>query len=222
MCLFQFRFPLCVCPAMGLLGHKAVLFPVLFKESPHCSPLDSYFFQLLKESKIEDIASGFQFSLVTQSCLTLCDPMDCSTPGIPVHHHLPELAQTRVHWVCDAIQPYLIPVVPFSSCLQFFPMSGSFPMSWLFALGGQNVETSASASVPSTNIQDWFPLGLTGLISLQSKGLPRVFSNTTVQKHQFLWRSAFFTVKFSHLYMTNGKTIALTRWTLVGKVMSLL
>ena len=76
-------------------------------------------------------------------------------------------------------------VVPFSSCLQSFPASGSSPMSQFFISGGLSIGTSASASVPPINIQDWFPLGLTGLISLQSKGLTRVFSNTTVQKHQF-------------------------------------
>ena len=76
-------------------------------------------------------------------------------------------------------------VIPFSSSLQFFPASGSFPMSQIFASGGQSIGVSASASVLPMNIQDWFPLGLTGLISLQSKGLPRVFSNTTVQNHQF-------------------------------------
>ena len=72
------------------------------------------------------------------------------------------------------------------------------------------------------NTQDWSPLGWTGWISLLSKGLSRVFSNTTVQKHQFFWCSAFFTVQLSHPYMTPGKTIGLTRWTFVGKVMSLL
>ena len=76
------------------------------------------------------------------------------------------------------------PVVPFSSCLQFFPSSGSFLMSQFFASGGQSMGISASASVFPMNIHDLFPLGLTGLISLQSKGLSRVFSNTTVQKHQ--------------------------------------
>ena len=76
-------------------------------------------------------------------------------------------------------------VVPFSSCLQSFPVSGSFPRSQFFALGGQSIGVSASASVLPMNIQDWFHLGLTGLISLQSKGLSRLFSNTTVQKHQF-------------------------------------
>ena len=76
-------------------------------------------------------------------------------------------------------------IVPFSSCLQSFPASGSFPMTQFFTSGGQSIGVSASASVLSMNIQDWFPSGLTGLISLQSKGLSRVFSNTTVQKHQF-------------------------------------
>jgi len=77
-------------------------------------------------------------------------------------------------------------VIPFSSCLQSFPSSGSFPINQFFASGGQSIGASASASVLPMNIQDWFPLGLTGLISLQPKGLSRVFSNTTVQKYQFL------------------------------------
>ena len=96
-------------------------------------------------------------------------------------------------------------------------------MSWLFASGGQNIGASVSTSVLKMNIQDCFPLGLTGWISLQSKGLSRVFSNTTVQKHQFISaHSAFFIVQLSHSYMTTGKTIALTRRTFVDKVMSLL
>ena len=96
----------------------------------------------------------------------------------------PELAQTQVHQVGDAIHPTISSsVVPFSSCLQSFPASGSFPLSQFFVSGGQSI--GASASVLPVNIQDWFPLGLTGLISLQSKGLLRVFSNTTIQKHQF-------------------------------------
>ena len=110
-------------------------------------------------------------------------------------------------------------IVPFSSCLQYFPASGFFLMSCLFALGGQSMGTSASVSVLIMNIQDWFPLGFTGLISLLSKGLSRVFSNTTVQKH---WRSAFFMVQLSHLYMTTGKTIALIRQIFVSKAMSLI
>ena len=129
--------------------------------------------------KTQFVGRSVQFSSVALSCPTLCDPMDCSTPGFPVYHHLLELTQIHVYWVSDAISPS---VVPFSSCLQSFPASGSFLTSRLFASGGQIIGASASASVLSMNIQDWFPLGLTGLI-LQSKGLSRVFSNTTVPKH---------------------------------------
>ena len=127
--------------------------------------------------------SSFQFSL-TQLCQTLFDPMDCSTPGFLVYHQLLELAQTHVHsrWCHPTISS---PVVPFTSCFQSYPASGSFPMSQFFTSGSQSIEVSASASVLPMTIQDWFPLGWTGWISLQSKGLSRVFSNTTVQKHQF-------------------------------------
>ena len=107
---------------------------------------------------------------------------DLTAAGFPVHHQLPEFTQTNVHQVCDAISSS---VVPFSSCLQSFPASGSFPMSQFFTSDGQSIGVSASASVLPVNIQDCFPLGLTGWISLQSRGLSRVFSNTTVQKHQF-------------------------------------
>ena len=107
-------------------------------------------------------------------------------------------------------------VVPFSSCFQSFPASGSFPMSQFFAPGSQSIGDSASASVLPMNTQDLSLLGWTGWISLQSKGLLRVFSNTTVQKHQF------FRVQLSHPYMISGKTIALTRRTFVSKIMSLL
>ena len=124
-----------------------------------------------------------QLSSVTQLCPTLCDSMDCSTPGVPVHHQPPEPTQTHVHWVGVAIQPAVSSsVVPVSSYLQSFPTSGSFEMSQLFAWGGQSVGASASASVLPKNTQDWSPLGWAGWIS---KGLPRVFSNTTVQKQQF-------------------------------------
>ena len=95
-------------------------------------------------------------------------------------------------------------------------------MTQFFASGGQSIGFSASASVLPMNIQDRFPLGWTGWISLQSKGLSRVFSNTIVQKHQFLGCSAFFIVQLSHPYMTTGKTIALTKLNFVGEVMSLL
>ena len=102
-------------------------------------------------------------------------------------------------------------VIPSSSCLQSFPATGSFQMSPFFPSGGQSIGVSALASVLPMNIQDWSPLGWTGLLSLQSKGLSRDFSSTTVQKHQF-FHSAFFIVQLSHPYMTTGKTIALTEW----------
>ena len=147
--------------------------------------------------------------------------MDCSMSGFPVLHQFLELAQTYVHRLGDAIQSFH-PVFPFSSCLQYFPESGSLPMSQFFTSDGQGIEASESAPVPPMYIQDWFPLGWTGLISLQSKGLSRVFSSTTVQKHQFFSSQPFFIVQLSHLYMTTGKIIALTRQTFVGKVMCLL
>ena len=113
-------------------------------------------------------------------------PMDCSTQGFPVHHQLVEIAQTHVHRLSDAIQPTILSsVVTFSSCLQSFPESGSFPMSQLFAEGGPSIGGSASAAVLSMNIQNFLPLGLTGWISLKSKGLARVFFKITVQKHKF-------------------------------------
>ena len=123
--------------------------------------------------------------LVTKSCPTLCDPRDCSMPSFPVLHCLLAFAQTHVHWVSDTIRPSH-PLAPFSPPALSFPASGSFPMSQLFPTGGQSIGASASASVLPVNIQGWFPLGWTGWISLQSKGLSRVFSSTAVQRHQFL------------------------------------
>ena len=129
------------------------------------------------------------FSSVTQACPTLCDPKDCcSTQGFPVHHQLLELAQTHVHQVSDVIQPshpLSSPSPPALNLSQHQGKIDSFPRSQFFTSGVQSIGVSASASVLPMNIQNRFPLGLTGLISLLSKGLSRVFSNTTVQKHQF-------------------------------------
>ena len=127
---------------------------------------------------------SFQFSSVALLCATLCDLMDCSTPGLPVYHQFLEFTQTYVHWVGDAIQPSHL-VVLFFSYLQSFPASGSFLMSQLLASGGLNIGASASVSVLPVDIEGWFPLGLTSLVSLQSNRLSRVFSSTTVGKHQF-------------------------------------
>ena len=136
----------------------------------------------------------------------------CPSPTPWAHSNSCPLSQ----WCHPTI---LSSVVCFSACLQSFQASGSFQMSQLFTSGGQSIGVSASTTVLLMNIQDWYPLGWTCWISLQSKRLSRVFSNTTVQKHQF----------FSFLYSPTltsihdpGKTIALTRWTFVGKVMSLL
>ena len=133
-------------------------------------------------------------SCCSQSCPTLSKPMDFSTPGFPVLHHLPELAQTHIHWVSDAIQPphpLSSPSTPaFNLCQhQIFSKELALPIRW------PNI--GASASDLLMNIQDWFPLGLTALVSLRSRGLSRVFSNTTVQKHQFfsaqpyLWSNSY-------------------------------
>ena len=106
----------------------------------------------------------------SRSYPTLCNPMDCSTPGFPVLHHLLAVCSNPCllsQWCHSTI---LSSVAPFSSCPQSFPASGSFPMNQLFTSGGQSIGTSASASVLPMNIQGWFPLGWTGLISLQSKG----------------------------------------------------
>ena len=123
----------------------------------------------------------------------------------------------------DLVMPsnHLILCHPFSSCLQSFPASGSFPLSRLFTSCGQSIGDSASASNLPMNIQGWFPVGWTGLISLQSKGLSRVFSSTTVPKHHFFSAQPFL-LSSSHIRnMTTGKTIALTIGIFVGKVMSL-
>ena len=115
------------------------------------------------------------------SCIWLLVTPRMQQARLPCPPLSPRVAQTHVHW-CLNISPF---TTSFSFCLQSFPASGSFPVSRLFSSGGQSIGASASASVLPMNIQGWFPLELTGLISLQSKGLSRVFSNTTVQKHQF-------------------------------------
>ena len=118
------------------------------------------------------LAFHAQFSSVTHLCLTLCDPTNRSTPGLPVHHQLLEFTQTHLHWVSDAIQPP-------------HPLSSPSPPRWRLFPSIRVFSNESIASVLPMNILDWFPLGWTGWISLQSRRLSRVFSNTTVQKHQF-------------------------------------
>ena len=112
-------------------------------------------------------------------------------------------------------------VIPFSFCLQSFPASGSLLMSWLFTSGGQSTRASVSASVLPMNIQAWFPLGLTGLISLLSNRLFKSFLQHHSSKASILQCSTFFMVQRSHPYVTARKTVALTIWTFVSKMMSL-
>ena len=121
-------------------------------------------------------------------------------------------------WCHPTISPSVIPF----SCLQSFPESGSFPMSQPFASGSQNIGASASAPIFPMDIQGWFPLGWTGLISLQSKGTLKSLLQHHSLKASVVQCLAFFMVQLSHPYMTTGKTIALTIWTFVGKVMSLI
>jgi len=150
-------------------------------------------------------------------------PIDCSMPGFPALHYLLEFVQTHVHWVGDAIQPShpLSPPSPDNlSSIRVFTSELALLISCLLTSGSQKIVASASASVLPMNIHGWFPLGLTGLISLLSEEFSRVFSSTTIQKH--LQHSAFFMVQLSHLPMTTGKTTALTIQTFVGKVLSLL
>ena len=123
--------------------------------------------------------------MCAQSCPTLCNPTDCTMPGFPVHHQRLELTQTHVHQVGDAIQPSHPLSSPLPPAFNLFQHQGLSKSNQFFTSGGQRIRVSALASVLPINIQDWFPLGWTSWISLQSKGFSRVFSNTTVQKHQF-------------------------------------
>ena len=124
-------------------------------------------------------------SVKSLSRVWLCDPMDCSTPGFPVYHQVPEPTQTHVHRVSDAIQPSHPLSSPSPPAFSLSRHQGLFQGVGSSLSGGQSIGVSVSASVLPMNIQDWFSLGWTGWISLQSKRLSRVFSNTTVQKHQF-------------------------------------
>ena len=150
---------------------------------------------------------------VTQSCLTLCNTMDCNTPGFLLFHHLLELAQTHVHWDGDAIQPsYILP----SPSPAFNPSQHQGLFQWVSSSHQvAKVWVSTLASVLPMSIQGWFPFGWTVQGTLKS------FLQHHSSKASILWRSAFFIVQLSHPYLTTGKTIALTRWILVSKVMSL-
>ena len=159
------------------------------------------------------------FSSVTQSCLTLCDPMDCSTPGFPVYQQLPELASTHVHWVSDAIQP----IHPLS-----FPSPPAFNLSqhqglfqWVSSSHQVAKDWSFSFSIsPSNEYSGMISFRVDRLALLAVQGTLKSLLQHHSSKASILWCSAFFVVQLSHPYMTTGNTITLTRWTFVGKVMS--
>ena len=171
--------------------------------------------------KLVNTLLNFWFSSVTQLCPTLCDPMNCRTPGLPVHHKLPEFTQTHVHCIGDAIQSShplssLSPPAPnpsqHQSLFQWVNSSHEVPKYWSFSFG-----ISPSNEHPGliSFRMDWLDL-------LAVQGILKSFLQHHSSKASILRRSAFFTVQLSHPYVTTGKTIALTRRTFVGKVMSLL
>ena len=157
-------------------------------------------------------AKPFQFSSVTQPCLTLCNPMNHSTPGLPVHHQLQESTQTHVHRVDDAIQPSHLLSSPSPPAFNLSQHQGLFQWVGSSHQVAKLLGVSASTSVLPMNIRDWFPLGWIGWISLQSKGLSGLLQHHS-SKASILWCSTLFIVQLSYPYMTIGKTIALTRWT---------
>ena len=158
----------------------------------------------------------FQFSSVTQTCPTLSNSMNCSTPGLPVHHQLPEFTQTHVHCVGDAIQPSHPLSSPSPPALRVFSNESALcirrPKYWSFSF---NMSPCNEHPGLISFRMDWLDLPV---VQRTLKSLPQHHSS----KASILWSSAFFTVQISHPYMTTGKTIALTRWTFVGKVMPLL
>ena len=149
---------------------------------------------------------------------TLGDPVDCSMTGLPIFHYFREFVQIHVQsqWCHPTISSSA--ALHFSSCIQLFPASGSFPVSQFFASGGPSI--GDSASVLPMNIQGWFLLGLTCLILLVQGTVKSLLQHNL--KATILWCSAFFMVLLSHPYMTTGKTVTLTIWTSVSKVIPLL
>ena len=167
---------------ISLLIKDCIVKAMVFPGVTYCC--ESWTVKKVESQRIDafELFSSVQFSSVAQSWLTLCSPMNYSTPGFPVYHQLSELTQTHVYRLGDAIQPSQPLWSPSPPAFNPSQHQGLFQF---FVWGGQRTGVSASASVLPMNSQDWSPLGWTGWISLQSKGLSRVFSNTTVQKHQF-------------------------------------
>ena len=160
----------------------------------------------------------FQFSSVAQSCPTLCDPMNRSTPGFPVYHQLPEFTQTHVHQVSDAIQPShpLSSPSPIPPSIRVFSNESTLHMRW------PKYWSFSFSIIPSKEHPGLISFRMERLDLLAVQGTLKSLLQHHSSKASILWHSAFFTAQLSHPYMTTGKTIALTRRTFVGKVMSLL
>ena len=154
-----------------------------------------------------------------QLCPTLCDPMDCSTPGFPVLQHLQELTQTHIQWVGNVIQPFHPLSSPSPPAISLSEHQGL--SEWALHIKWSKYWSFSFSICLSNKYSDWFPLGWTRLI-LKSKVISRVFLQYHSSKPSILQRSGLFKVQLSHRYMTTGKTTALTRWTFVGKVIALL
>ena len=170
---------------------------------------------------ISCLSSSVQFSSAAQSCPTLCDPMNCSTPGLPVHHQLPGSTQTHVHRVGDAIQPshplspfLLLPSIPPST--RVFSNESTLHMRW------PKYWTFSFSISPSNEHPRLISFRMDWLDLPAVQGTLKTLLQHHSSKAPILQRSAIFKVQLSHPYMTTGKTIALTRWTFVDKVMSLL
>ena len=160
-------------------------------------------------------------SSVTQSCLTLCDPMNRSTPGLPIHHQLPEFTQTHIHRVSDDIQPSHplsspSPPPPIPPSIKVFSNESTPRMRW------SKYWSFSFSIIPSKEIPGLISFRMDWLDLLAVQGTLKSLLQHHSWKALILWRSAFFTVQLSHPYMITGKTIGLTRQTFVGKVMSLL
>ena len=159
-------------------------------------------------------------SSVSQSCPALCNPMNRSTPGLPVHHQLPKSTQTHVHRVGDAIQPSYPLLSPSPHALKSFPASGSFQMSQLFTSGGQKYWSFSFNISPSNELPRLisFKMDWLDILAVQ-RTLKSLFQHNS-SKASILQHSAFFIVQLSYPYMTTGKPIGLMRWTFVGKVVN--
>ena len=162
-----------------------------------------------------------QFSSIAQSCPTLCDPMDCSMPGLPVHHQLPEFTQIHVHWVGDAIQPSHPLLYPSPPALNLSQHQGLFKRLSSSHQVAKYRSFSFSIS-PSNEYSGLISFRMDWLDLLAVQGIFESLLQYHSSKASIVQHSAFFIVQLSHPYMTTGKTIVLTRWTFVGKVMSLL